>query len=276
MIRVLAMIAVAGFLLSAVCISVAVAIGGPEVVANGSWAWNGPWSWVDHHHHWSSRSDGGSPSARDGRTLEAGWTADALELDLPAHVRFTQAPGPAKLVVTGPRDVIDNLKVHDGRIGLDGMHSFDAGDVTVELTAPKVTRFTVNGEGEIEIAGYDQPDLQVTISGDGRVRAAGKAQTARLTISGSGEGDFGALAMDRAEVNISGSGAAKVGPKTSARLDISGSGDVTLLSHPRHLETHVSGNGTIDQDEDAAPAAEDQPQTPAKPAKPAKPAGKSV
>ena len=51
MIRTLLMIAVAGFLVSAVTLSVAVAITGPAAIANGAWSF-GPdgWGWRGHEH----------------------------------------------------------------------------------------------------------------------------------------------------------------------------------------------------------------------------------
>ena len=48
MIRVLVMIAVAGFFVSIVTLSTAVAIGGPEAIADNAWSWGrGHWGWTD-------------------------------------------------------------------------------------------------------------------------------------------------------------------------------------------------------------------------------------
>lgn len=264
MIRVLAMIAVAGFLLSAVCLSIAVSIAGPEAIANGAWAWSGPWnhhSWGDRHHGFGldfNISPDGSQASR-----ELPWPGgDALEIDLPAEVHFTQADGPAKLTVRGPQDVIDHVLLQGGHLRFD-RPAYDAADVTVELSAPKVRSFGINGSGKLDIRDYRQDELNVHVSGDGGVTAAGAAKTVNVVISGSGDADLGGLATEGADVRISGSGQAKVGPKNWAKLDISGSGDVTLLARPRRLESHVTGSGSIDQ-EDGASA----PEEPAKAGKP--------
>lgn len=264
MIRVLAMIAVAGFLLSAVCLSIAVSIAGPEAIANGAWAWSGPWN----HHSWGHRRHGFGLNfdvSPDGpqASRELTWTGgDALEVDVPADVHFTQADGPARLVVRGPRDVIDHVVVQGGHLRFD-RPAYDAADITVELTAPKVRSFGINGSGKLDIRDYRQDELNVHVSGDGDVSAAGAAKTLNLVISGSGDADLSGLATDGADVKISGSGQAKVGPKTWAKLDISGSGDVTLLTRPGRLESHVTGSGTIDQDDGAS-----APDEPAKAGKP--------
>jgi hypothetical protein len=273
MIRTLAMIAVAGFLLSVVCLSIAVSLAGPELIASSAWGWDGPWSHMNWSHHnnfsWSrGESDDGPQASR-----ELTWTGgDALEVDVPADVRFTQADGPARLVVRGPQGTIDHLVVRGGHVSFDRPMD-DASDVTIELTAPKVRSFGINGSGKLDIRDYRQDELNLHVSGDGNVSAAGAAKTVNLVISGSGGADLANLASDGADVNISGSGNARVGPKTWAKLDISGSGDVTLLSHPSRLESHVSGSGSIDQQDDGA--APDEPAAPAAPVPPSKP-GKPV
>ncbi|MDB5419188.1 MAG: hypothetical protein JWP50_2607 [Phenylobacterium sp.] len=265
MIRVLAMIAVAGFLLSAVCLSIAVGIAGPEVISQGAWTWVGPfgrYNWNNAHHAfgWShTHADDGPQASRD-----LAWTGgDALEVDVPADVHFTQADGPARLVVRGPRDVIDHVVVQGGHLRFD-RPAYDAADVTVELTAPKIRSFGINGSGKLDIRDYRQDELNVHVSGDGDVSAAGATKTLNLVISGSGDADLSGLAADGADVKISGSGQAKVGPKTWAKLDITGSGDVTLLTRPGRLESHVTGSGTIDQEDGASP----EPDEPAKAGKP--------
>lgn len=263
MIRTLTMIAVSGFLLAAVCLSIAVGMAGPEVVERGVWSWSGDsfnYNWRPGHGlSWESHSSG------DGASRTFPWAdGTKLEIDLPADVRFTQAEGPASVVVHGPQDALDHVVVNNGRIAFD-RPSFDADNLTIEVRAPKITDFALNGSGKLAIADYRQDSLAIRLAGDGEVTVAGKATVSQVEISGSGNADLGALALDRADVRISGSGHAKVGPKDFAKLDISGSGDIELIGHPKRLETHVSGSGEINQDDgdtsdgkagdaDAAPA----------------------
>jgi hypothetical protein len=155
--------------------------------------------------------------------------------------------------------------VENGRIEFDAEH-LDADDVSIELSAPNVSRFVVSGSGRLAIENYKQKALAVRISGDGEVTAKGAADTAAVEISGSGDADLAQLAADGADVTISGSGEAKVGPKSWAKLSISGSGNISLLSHPRKLDSQVSGSGHISQ----AEADEVQPAESAPPPKPGK------
>jgi len=266
MIRTITIITVAAFVLSLICLSVAVSMAGPDLISEG--AWGGAlthFSWSGGHHSisFSSNLSNGDNSSR-----EQTWTGEALDVDVPADVRFTQTDGPAKLVIHGPKSAVDHLVVAGGRIGFDRPMD-DVDDLTLELSAPKITRFELNGSGKLDISGYRQDSLDLRINGDGDANVHGAARSVKLDLSGSGSADLGGLATEDAYVTISGSGQVRVGPKTSARLDISGSGGVTLLSHPKSLESHLTGSGSIDQqDGDDTPA---RPEKPAKPVRPGKP-----
>ena len=93
MIRVLVMIAVAGFLVSVVTLSTAVAIGGPELITDGVWnRWaDFGWNWDDAD--WSDHGRHRRPRRRGPQTTrDLAWTGgDTLDVDVPADV--TLHPG---------------------------------------------------------------------------------------------------------------------------------------------------------------------------------------
>lgn len=269
MIRTLTMIAVAGFLLATVCLSIAIGLAGPEVVERGVWSWNDD-GWlsrhVEMHDDFSWKSHGDDSAAH--RTFP--WAnGSKLVVEVPANVRFTQSDGPAGVTVRGPQEALDHLVVNNGRIAFD-RPSYDSDDLTIEVKAPKITDFSLNGSGKLDIDGYRQDSIAVRINGEGEATVRGRATAAEVVISGSGDADLGELALDRAEVRISGSGHAKVAPKEQAKLDISGSGDIELIGHPKKLETHVSGSGEINQDDSGSDGGDAPPPEPSSP--PVKPA----
>ena len=243
MIRVLVMIAVAGFLVSVVTLSVAVGLTGPENIMNGAWSF-GPNGWGGHWHghnnvSWRS-SDDGPPTTR-----EIAWSGgDKLDVDLDAEVQYTQASGPAKLTVSGPQDAVADVEIDDGviRYKSDGDH--DA-HLTITVAAPSVTRFVMESSGKLAIAGYRQDKLDLDLQGDADVTASGEAKAIQLGISGSANADLGAVKAAAAKVEIEGSGDATLAPTDAADIDISGSGDVTLLTHPVKLQSNVSGSGRV-------------------------------
>jgi hypothetical protein len=257
MIRTLVMIAVAGFLLSVVCLSVAIGMAGPEFIERGAWSWTGHGWDYDWDRNWDhsfgfSFNDGPTES----RTLP--WSGEAMEVDLPADVTFTQAAGPASVIVHGSKAAVDSVTVADGRIAWT-RHGLHRDRLEIEVTAPKVTRFQLNSSGDLQIRDYRQDALTIRAAGASDITASGTTKTAELALSGSGDADLSGLAAEGADVRVSGSGDVKVGPSAWAKIDISGSGDVTLTSRPARQETHVSGSGSIEQQGAAGADSEDEP-----------------
>lgn len=239
MIRSLVIIAVTGFVMSVACISAAIAIGGPDLVKHVAWTWD--WDGDEPHMGVWRRMASGPQAQRD-----FAFSGERLEVDAPAQVDFVQAAGPAKLTISGPATALDQVRVEGGRIVLTpGFHHWDR--LHVALTAPKVTRFELNGADRLNIRGYDQETLAIAVRGHGEVTAAGQTGSVELNVSGAGEADLAQLKTAGAAIDISGAGQASVGPTDWAKVQISGMGDVDLLTKPTHLETHVSGAGRIRQ-----------------------------
>jgi Putative auto-transporter adhesin, head GIN domain len=272
MIRALVMIAVAGFLVSVVSLSAAVAIGGPDFFTDSvwnHWAGNSHWGWDSDDwsdHHGRHGRDSGPETSRD-----VAWTGgDTLEVDMPAEVRYTQAAGPGKVTITGPQREVEDVEIEDGHIRYS-RHGHHWGDLTLVITAPAVTRFEMNSDGTLAIEGYKQDRLNLDISGSAQITAKGEAKGVELSISGSGAADLAGLKVADADVTVDGSGETTLGPTGTVNVEISGSGDVTLLNHPSRLESNVSGSGSIHQ-KDGSTTATTSPASPESPASPPSPA----
>ncbi|MDB5422685.1 MAG: hypothetical protein JWQ29_101, partial [Phenylobacterium sp.] len=220
MIRVLVMIAVAGFLLCVATLGAAVAIGGPEALTRAAWSYSAG------NHHWNfGRDDHGWGMHEHGRddgpskTRQIAWTGgDTLEVDVPAEVRYTQAPGPAKLTITGPERAVDDVTVEGGRIRYDHGRRHHRAGLVIEMTAPDVSRFDMHGASSLAIAGYRQARLRLDLSGNADATVAGETDVLELDISGSADADLDALKAKGAEVSISGSGEATLAPTDWAKI----------------------------------------------------------
>jgi len=270
MTRTLVLIAFAGFVLAVACIAGAVALGG-QAIARHHWNHNWTINWDDGHHRgWSSdvhvddsdHQAGGATASR-----EIAWPGgDKIEFDVPANVQYTQAAGPAKLVISGPKDEVDRIELSGSQLLSRGGDDDDSSRLTVVMTAPDVRHFAVDGDNNLTIAGYDQDDLSVNVSGSGSVNAKGKTRSVELDISGDGDIDLSGLTTQRADADISGSGRASIAPTDAADLSISGSGEIDLLAHPAKLTSDVTGSGRIVEGA-GTPAAPSAPSAPAPPAK---------
>lgn len=259
MIRNFLIIAVAALVLSVVCLAGAFALGGRELAANG-------WTWtiIDDdgdrvRFERVSGADAPAPGPEITRTLN--WDGeDALTVAFSGNVRYVQGDK-AEVTVTGPEFVVDRVRIEGGRIDLtDGdedvyiswrggrIRGWDALDrLQVTVTAPAVTRFSLEGSGDLDIRGYDQQRMVLDLSGSGEITAQGRTDAVELDINGSGDVDLDRLDTRDANVSISGSGDATVAPTGRAAIDISGSGDVTLTRRPKSVDSRISGSGDVHQ-----------------------------
>ena len=268
MFRNLTIIAVASLVLALGCFAGVAALGGHDLAKNG---WTLPMNWNIHVRDGDDRivvtpgenlTVSGPTASR--RIAWAG--AQALQIDAPAQVTFTQGPQ-AGITVTGPQALIDRVVVEGGRIRLSGdaggggetptlilgehgMRVFggDGERLRIDVTGPSVRAFTLNGGGDLDIRGYDQPDLALTINGSGDVDGQGRAGKLTLNIAGSGEADLSALPTGDSNIKLAGSGAAVLAASGAVDVDLAGSGDVTLQVRPASLSTSVAGSGEVHED----------------------------
>jgi len=174
------------------------------------------------------------------------WTGgDTIDIALPATVHFRGGAGD-EVVVRGTPDVIAHIEVHDGRITLDCRGDVSRA-IAIELPGRAFRAVRISGSAKVTLDNLSQPELALTISGSGSMRAQGSVDQITATISGSGDTRLGDVALKRLTAKISGSGSIEAAPKEDADIHISGSGNVKLLSRPVRLTSKVAGSGRISQ-----------------------------
>ncbi|MFT4090247.1 MAG: DUF2807 domain-containing protein [Asticcacaulis sp.] len=237
MIRNLFIIAGASFVLALACLSAAAVLVGRDGMANG-------WDWRNFEKYTqSARHDPNAPVLT--RTLD--WDGSTqLIVGLPVKVIYTQGTVPS-VTVYGRQSFTENVKLESGHLRLD-RDQVDLYEARIEVIAPDVRRFESNGAGKLEVRGYNHPDIDLRISGAGKVEANGTVQRLKLDISGAGDADLEQLKAADADVNISGAGKADIFATGNVQADISGAGSVNLETPPTTLKSNVSGAGRINQD----------------------------
>lgn len=254
MIRTLLIITAAGLVIFFLSAGAFVSMGGVQAIQQGDFQF-GDRDWDSDHRHGGRHADGrGEPRAE--RTLD--WAGgDSLTFDLSAEATYSQGPV-AAITVTGPKSLVDDVVIENGRIGFRdqdghhrGMHAWRHGrrPLRIAITAPAVKAFTINGSADLQIRGYDQPDLTIQISGSGDVNGAGRTGALKLAIAGSGDADLQSLPAATARVSVAGSGDARVDATESADVAIAGSGDVHLSRRPPTLTSDIAGSGDLDFDQ---------------------------
>jgi len=259
MIRTLFIIAAAGLVLATASLGGAFALGGRDMARNG-------WAWTFHDEdgdtvRFQRADDSRSPDV----TRQIAWTGgDTLTVDLSADVDYVQGDT-AGVTVTGPADLVEKVRLVDGRLSWvvddsdgpnhetvvfggnrDGRGMWAHSEaVRIVVTAPNVKTFNLEGSSNLMLRDYDQDTLAIDISGSGEVTATGRTRALEVDISGSGDADLGSLTATDANIAIAGSGDATVAPTGRADISISGSGDVALTTRPATVNQSIDGSGEV-------------------------------
>ena len=166
------------------------------------------------------------PSLKQSGHWEWDWNGgDSLGGHAPAIVHYVPT-GPARVVINGPDEMLDHLRVGQGRIEMECFNChFDRRKLDITVSGVMLHHIVIGGSGEMQLGRLDQDRLDLTISGSADVSAQGRVDQLDLTISGSGDAELNATAVHRADLHISGSGRIRAdGRIDTVNLTISGSG----------------------------------------------------
>lgn len=235
MVHKLAMVALAGITISAICLGAGGALEGRD---------------MSRGFDVGALFDNDRPRCENGggypinRTLD--WDgSDSVRLSLPGRAVYT--PGSDdQLHVSGNPLLVPHIRVREGKVELDCRMGFNgAHDLTVTLPGRIFKKFTIAGSGNLELQNLNQDRLELEIRGSGSIKADGKIQNADASIRGSGDINIARVNAAVVKVEIRGSGNTDIAPTEEADISIRGSGDVNLHSNPKKLETHIRGSGRI-------------------------------
>ena len=254
----LAVIAVSGFAISAVCLGGAFALGG-NAVGDAVFDFGG----FD-----LPRCDtmGASSAKADTRSLP--WDeSDRAAIALPANTHYRAGTGD-QLIVKGDPAIVSHVRIHDGVVGLDCHGAqFFSHDSRLDITLPGKRifhTFEVMGTGNMDLAGLSQSDVALKVAGDGTitadvkvqkidldvsgkgtVEARGQTDKLNVDVSGSGRIHAGDLKTNDADLDVSGLGHIEIAPEGALSVDMSGAGTIDLKREPRSIQSDISGAGHI-------------------------------
>ena len=212
----------------------------------------------------------GPASAAEKRYGLTSFEAIEVTADVAVEV-VTRAPVSA--VASGPQDALDRLSLEsrDGKLVIsqrqfagDDKRGSPRGPVTVRVNAANLTSATLAGAGSLSIdqlkgqramVGLRGPGrltvgriaadrLQVAMIGNGTMALGGAAKTARMTLSGAGAVDAGALAADELVSDSEGAGDHVLRAVKSAAVTSRGIGKVVVLGRPVCTVRNV-GSGSV-------------------------------
>src|SRR6185295_11431651 len=160
MARSLAVVAGGGIALSVICLAAATAIGGDGL----------------HDLPFGLFSSCRALNSDGSNSREFAWddSGDEVAINVPARILYRRGSGDV-LVASGPPDMLDHLRVQNGRIDFD-CGGFHRGRLDLTLPGRAFNDFTVNGSGTLTLQDIDQRRLRIRIRGSGKASATGTAE----------------------------------------------------------------------------------------------------
>ena len=147
-----------------------------------------------------------------------------------------------------------NLRLRGGRFDVTVYAPFNeialGGGYEVEIDAAGAKELELSASGVVNggVEKLDAEKCKVTISGAGAFSLSGRAEEAKLQLSGAGELIANDFACKELEVKLSGAAAGKLENLAveKCKASISGAGEMTLSGTARAAELHISGAGEMD------------------------------
>ncbi len=232
MIRKLVVVALSALVAGIACLGIAFAIAGPELVRNGGYT-------IDF--------DDKTQSGPHVRKVVAFDPTVPLVLNAPVNLEFTRGDK-TEMTISGNAELMKAMRWQGGTLRLVDGNKRKSGTLTLKVTAPILPRIELNGPGNIELTGLDQPVLDLDIGGAGNVEASGKVGKIMVSAAGAGNLDLEKLIAGDGDVDMAGFGNADL--SVTGRLDVSiaGAGNVSLHRKPRELHSDIAGLGNVSHD----------------------------
>lgn len=153
---------------------------------------------------------------------------DVLHIDIENHISI-RPDLPIEIYVSTPE--LEGLKLSgSGKIDTD---HFDSREMDILLS----------GSGKIYTS-CNADEVDILVSGSGKVVVSGNTQKADFDISGSGKVDASNLSSESCYSTISGSGDVWISVEKYLKARISGSGNVYYYGQPE-LDKKISGSGNV-------------------------------
>src|SRR5689334_7221849 len=186
------------------------------------------------------------PSLKQSGHWEWAWDGDdGLGVGLVGATVHYVPKGPARIVITGPDEALERVRVGQGQIRWCEDCRAIRG---LEVTVSGVTLHNVALHGadvNIQLGRLDQDRLNLAIAGTGEIDAGGRVDRLSASIAGAGNIGMGDAKVQRASINIAGSGDVTVSPREEANVHVAGSGRVRMTAMPARLNQSITGAGGV-------------------------------
>ena len=154
--------------------------------------------------------------------------------------------------VTAPENYAELLKFESkgGKLDIDFTKksiNIDAHKIKIKVYTNDLVKIQNSGAAGITMENLDTDRLKVVNSGVGEIRVAGITDDAELICSGVGSIVANDLKALNVKATVSGVGSISCYASNKLEGKVSGVGSLKYAGHPKHLEKHRTGVGSISE-----------------------------
>lgn len=118
-------------------------------------------------------------------------------------------------------------------------------DLKIQVAMPELNALTSDGSADVDIAGVKNKKFSLNINGAGTIKADGETQQLEIKASGSVDIDTTRLKAKSVSVKMEGAGDAKVFATDTLHANIDGAGSVFYKGTPK-ITKEISGVGEVE------------------------------
>jgi hypothetical protein len=166
----------------------------------------------------------------------------SLVLGVPAAVRYVQGE-PAGITARGQHRSVSTLEVSGGFVKDKLLHTGEP--LELEIRAPAISHFELNGRSTLRIEGYDQDSLSVTTQGAATVAVDGRARQVNVSMQGRSDVNLARLNVENLDGKVGGAGTLVAAPTRVANLEVRNVASAVLLSRPVELNMKLIDEGRV-------------------------------
>lgn len=189
---------------------------------------------------------------------------EALAIRVPGDVLYVQTSENPGITITGPSQMVERVSYDNGRIlisdyerdgkayvswGPNGIHGWNTSEgLKIVVRAPSVKAFDLQGQADVKVQGYNQPTLDLTLTGNSDFEIFGRAEQVTVDASGNSSAYLDELIGSDAIINISGNADVKTAANGKVRIDASGTSKVRMTRRASEVQQTLSGEAEVEQD----------------------------
>lgn len=189
---------------------------------------------------------------------------DNLAIRVPGDVLYVQTSTNPGITITGPKQMVERVSYDNGRIlisdyerdgkayvswGPNGVHGWNTSEgLKIVIRAPAVKRFDLQGQTDLKVQGYDQPSLDLVLTGDSDIEVFGRANTLNVDASGNASAYLEEVIGADATINVSGNADVKTAANGKVIINGSGTSEVRLTRRATQVQQTLSGEAEVSQD----------------------------